>query len=298
MTKPSRAVSNGREAAVRVVVAGRERAHRGEPADERLVDAGLGAAGDHHVGVAAADDLARLADRVAAGGAGRHGREVRPGHPELDRDLAGPDVRDAHRDEERADPVRAAQGVGRDAVDERPDAAEPGPEDDPGPLGELALEPGRQPGLVERLARGDQRRTGCSGPSGAGPCGRGSPLASKSRTSPAIRTFSRDGSKASIVRIPERPATRPSQVVGDVVAEGGHHAHPGHDDAASLGRSSDQLPGADGGGAVDVAGEAAGRDRVGDRERVELGAPDLGGHGSPSSMSMRAHDAVGSPSKT
>ena len=68
----------------------------------------------------------------------------------------GADVRDAHRDEERADPVRAAQGVGREAVDERPDAAEPGPEDHPGPLGEVALEPLRQAGLVERLAGGDQ----------------------------------------------------------------------------------------------------------------------------------------------
>ena len=156
MTKPSRAAVERPRGRLRVVVAGRQRAHRREAADGRLVDRGLGAAGDHHVRVAAPDDLARLADRVAAGRAGGHGREVRSGHPELDGDLAGPDVRDAHRDEERADPVGAAQGVRGEAVDERPDAAEPGAQDDPGPLGELALEPIGQAGLVERLAGGHQ----------------------------------------------------------------------------------------------------------------------------------------------
>ncbi len=38
-------------------------------------------------------------------------------------------------------------------------------------------------------------------------------LASKSTTSPAIRESTREGSKAVIVRIPERPAVSPSQVV-------------------------------------------------------------------------------------
>ena len=38
--------------------------------------------------------------------------------------------------------------------------------------------------------------------------------ASKPRTSPAIRDVRRDGSNASMVRIPDRPATRPAQVVG------------------------------------------------------------------------------------
>ena len=93
---------------------------------------------------------------MAARGAGRHRGEVGPGHPELDGDLAGADVRDAHRHDERADPVRAAQRIGREPVDERPDAAEAGPEDDAGALGELALEAFGQAGLVEGLAGRDE----------------------------------------------------------------------------------------------------------------------------------------------
>ena len=79
-----------------------------------------------------------------------------PDHPVADRDLAGADVGDAHRDEERADPVGPAEGIDRDAVDERPGAAEAGAEDDPGPLGLLALDPVREAGLVHRLARGHE----------------------------------------------------------------------------------------------------------------------------------------------
>ena len=136
-----------------VVVAGRQGAHRGETADERLEDAGLRAARDHDVGVAPADDLARLTQSMAAGGARRDHREVGSGHPELDRDHAGPGIRDAHRDEERADPVRAAQRVRGEPIRERADAAQTRPEDDPGPLCQLAFELCRQAGLVERLAR-------------------------------------------------------------------------------------------------------------------------------------------------
>jgi hypothetical protein len=53
MTKPSRPLVERARGAGRVVVAGGQRAHRAEAADERLVDAGLGPAGDHHLGVAA-----------------------------------------------------------------------------------------------------------------------------------------------------------------------------------------------------------------------------------------------------
>ena len=232
MTKPSRPASNGRDARLRIVVARRERAHRGEAADDRLVDAGLGAAGEHDVGVAAPDDLRRLADGVAAGRAGRDGREVRPGHPEADRDLAGADVGDAHRDEERADPVRAAQGVDRDAVDERPDAAEAGAEDRPRsarrarPRGAPAGRPGPAPRARRRA------RTGCSGRSGAGPCGRGRALGSKSWTSPAIR----DGQPRRVERLDRPDAGPPGDEAlpggRDVVAEGRDGAHAGDDDAA------------------------------------------------------------------
>src|SRR4029077_21215104 len=139
-----------------LVVSSRQGAHRRETAESRLVDGSLCTTRDHDIGVPAADDLARLAEGVSAGRAGGYGREVGAGHPELDGDLAGADVRDAHRDEERADPVRTAQSVRGEPIDERPDAAEPCPEDNARPLGEIALEPFRKPGLVERLARRDE----------------------------------------------------------------------------------------------------------------------------------------------
>ena len=142
--------------ALGVIVASRQGAHGGEPADHRLVDAGLGPSRDHHVRVAATDRLRGLADRVAAGGTRRHRREVRAGHAEVDRDLARAGVRDAHRDEERADAVGAAQHVRRDAVHQCADATKAGPEDHAGPLGEVAFEASRQPGLVQRLARRHQ----------------------------------------------------------------------------------------------------------------------------------------------
>ena len=58
----------------RVVVAGREGAHDVEAGEAQLADAGLAAAGDHHVGAAEADDVERVAHRLGAGGAGRASR--------------------------------------------------------------------------------------------------------------------------------------------------------------------------------------------------------------------------------
>ena len=51
------------------------------------------AAGEHHVGIAAADDLDRLADRLAAGGAGRQAVEIRSLGVEEAGQVAGRHVR-------------------------------------------------------------------------------------------------------------------------------------------------------------------------------------------------------------
>ena len=45
----------------------------------------------------------------------------------------------------------------RDLLDERARAAQPGADDRAGSVGQLAFEPLRQPGLVHRLARRDER---------------------------------------------------------------------------------------------------------------------------------------------
>ena len=79
MTKPSRALSNGRDASVGLVVeAGRQRTGRGEAAEADPVDAGLRAAADRDVGLARPDQPRGVADRLDARGAGGHRRAERP----------------------------------------------------------------------------------------------------------------------------------------------------------------------------------------------------------------------------
>ena len=72
------------------------------------MDAGLGAAGEHRVGVAALDQLRGLADRVRAGRARRDDGVVRAADAERDRELAARRVDEDVREEVRRDPVGAA----------------------------------------------------------------------------------------------------------------------------------------------------------------------------------------------
>src|SRR5690349_1595550 len=89
-----------------------------------------------------------------------------------------------------------------------------------------------------------------------------------------MREVSRDGSNSEIVSMPERPATSPSQVGATPWPSAVSMPIP----VTTTRRvtSAHQLPGADRRGAIDVTGQATGGDRVGDRQRVELGPPDLG----------------------
>ena len=90
----------------RVVVARRERAHRREAADRERRDDRLGAARDHRVRVAPADDVRGVADRVGGRRAGRRAVAVfGPFAPGQDRDEPRRHVDDETRDEERADPA-------------------------------------------------------------------------------------------------------------------------------------------------------------------------------------------------
>ncbi len=72
----------------RLVVASRHRRQEHEAGDPERMDHAVHAAGEHHVGPAAADDLDRLADRLGAGGAGGQAREVRAPGPEDARQVA------------------------------------------------------------------------------------------------------------------------------------------------------------------------------------------------------------------
>jgi hypothetical protein len=65
-----------------VLLLGGETAHGAEAGQDQRVHAGLGAAGEDDVGIAAADDLRALPDRVRSGRAGGDGRVVRAAHAE------------------------------------------------------------------------------------------------------------------------------------------------------------------------------------------------------------------------
>ncbi len=91
-----------------VVVASGESSHGGESGDAEGSDGGLGAAGDHGVGVAALDEAEGVADGVGAGGAGGGGGLVGAARAVLDGDVAGGEVDDGAGDEERRDLARAA----------------------------------------------------------------------------------------------------------------------------------------------------------------------------------------------
>ena len=91
--KPSRLRSNGRDAFCGASLRSREGGEQVEAGDAEGMDHAVGAAGEHDVGVAAADDLGRLADGLAAGGAGGEAVEVRAFGAEVRGDVGDRHVR-------------------------------------------------------------------------------------------------------------------------------------------------------------------------------------------------------------
>ncbi len=105
----------------RIVVARRHRRQEDEPRQAERVDHAVDAAGEHHVGHTAADQLGRLADRLGAGRARREAREVRAPRPECGREMSGGHPRLLFGLEERVeqpDPLaRESPGVDAAAID-------------------------------------------------------------------------------------------------------------------------------------------------------------------------------------
>ena len=89
-----------------VVELGRKRAAGAETRDAERVDRRLGTARDHDVGVAERDQPGRVADRVNAGGAGGDDAVVRALEAVFDREVAGGEVDQRGRNEERREPPR------------------------------------------------------------------------------------------------------------------------------------------------------------------------------------------------
>ena len=98
----------GTAGALRFVVARGQRPHGGESADAHRRDGRFGAAGDHHIGIAALDDLEGIADGMRAGGAGRGRGFIRALGAVTDADVAGRQVDDRRGNEEGRDLARAA----------------------------------------------------------------------------------------------------------------------------------------------------------------------------------------------
>ena len=85
----------------------REGGEQVEAGDAERVDHAVGAAGEHDVGFAAADDLGRLADGLAAGGAGGEAVEVRAFGAEMRGHVGGRHVRFLLELELRVEPLEA-----------------------------------------------------------------------------------------------------------------------------------------------------------------------------------------------
>src|SRR5665213_2308966 len=90
-----------------VVEIGRQGARRREACQADAADRRLGATRDHHVGVVPDDEPRRITDGVRAGRARGHHGVVRPPEAVADRDVAGGEVDEVGRDEERRQAPRA-----------------------------------------------------------------------------------------------------------------------------------------------------------------------------------------------
>ena len=112
-TKPSRSRSNGREALVGSSLLVLKAVQQIEAGDAEGMDHAVRAAGEHHVGVAAADDLGGLADGLAAGGAGRQAVGVRPLGVEHAGQVAGRHVGLLLQLDRRVQPFQAGLGEQR-----------------------------------------------------------------------------------------------------------------------------------------------------------------------------------------
>ena len=104
--KPSRFRSNGREAFCGSSFRSAERGEQIEAGDAERMDHAVRTAGEHHVGLAAADHLGRLADRLAAGGTGGEAIHVRALGVELRRQIRGRHVRLLLELELRIEPLK------------------------------------------------------------------------------------------------------------------------------------------------------------------------------------------------
>src|SRR5579884_780145 len=98
----------GTAGTLRLIIARGKGAHRGESADAHGSNGGFCSAGDHHVSIAALNNAIGITDGVRAGGAGSRGGLIGASGAVFNADLAGGEVDDRRRNEERRYLARTA----------------------------------------------------------------------------------------------------------------------------------------------------------------------------------------------
>ena len=136
-----------------VVEAGRQGAAGAKSGQRKAIDRRLGAAGDHHVGVAEGDQPSRVADRVRAGRAGGDDSVVGTLEMVSDRDLPAHQIDETAGNEKRRDAARPFLMQGHGGVVDAPKSADSRADQYPGL--DLLLVGLRGPfGVAQRLRRG------------------------------------------------------------------------------------------------------------------------------------------------
>ncbi len=155
-TKPSRLGVKRAAGAFGLVVARRKRAHGAESADAHRRHCRFRAAGDHHFGVAALDNLVCVAHGVGPGGASRGRRGIRALRSVADRDVARCKVHDCGRNEKRGDLARAAIQIFRMLALDDVESADARSDVDAGSVGEFRCD--LKPGHANREIRRSHRQ--------------------------------------------------------------------------------------------------------------------------------------------
>ena len=219
--------------ALGLVVAAAHRLHLGEAGDGQRVDDAFRAADHDDVGPAEPDHVDTERDRLVAGGAGRH-RRVHAGlRAEPEADVGGGRVGHQHRDGQRADPSGALLLLDVPVAEQRLQTADSGGDGHAEPFAvdrvvlfeaEAGVRPGLHGGDHAQLGRAVQP-AGLDPLQDLGRIDRGD-----GRRSVTARSSAQS---ASILLTPERPASRPSQVLATSPPSGSGGAEAGDDDAGS-----------------------------------------------------------------
>ena len=140
----------------RIVVALAHRLHRAEAGHAEGDHRSLRSSADHHVGVVPLDAPERFPDRMTASRTGGHQTEVRTAGTVADRNVAGGEIPDHHRNQQRRDFARTTLDEKFVLLAHRVEAADAAGDDHPDPvrINAAAAQFLRKPGGLHRFIAG------------------------------------------------------------------------------------------------------------------------------------------------